>query len=799
MYSKMTGEIADRVDKLLEATGSSADKVIPILQAIQKEFNYLPEAALTRVYETTPITPSAIHGIATFYSQFRLQPVGKHIIRICVGTACHVKGATLVYDAFRRALDLKNNEDTDSNRRFTIEKVACLGCCTLAPVVQIDDVTYGHVGIEQPKEILNDFLNRKSGHAVANAPGKVNNEVLQGEVRIGLGSCCMASGSQAVKSALEEALEQNNINVQVKHVGCVGICNQVPILEIHKTGEAPAVYAKIKPEEVREVIKHHFTPVSLVDKAKSGIYNFFDTLVNAEIPRSLTYYNPDNSETLFSQFLSPQLSLATEFRGELRPGDLDEYMSRGGFIAFKKCLFESAPEQVIEAIQKSGLRGRGGAGFPTATKWEMVKLAASDTKYVICNGDEGDPGAFMDRMLLESYPYRIIEGMMIAAFAAGAHEGIFYIRAEYPLAVKRIREAVETCQKQGLLGSSILNSNFSFNITLFEGAGAFVCGEETALIASIEGKRGLPTMRPPYPAEKGLWGKPTLINNVETLSLVPWIIRNGYEAFQNIGTANSKGTKVFALAGKINRGGLIEVPMGITIRQIVEELGGGIPNGRKFKAIQIGGPSGGCIPASMADIPIDYTSLKEAGAMMGSGGLIVLDDSDCMVDIARYFLSFTQNQSCGRCTFCRIGTTRMLQILDKICSGKGNDADITLLEELAKSTKAGSMCGLGKSAPNPILTTIQYFREEYLAHINGQCPTGKCKDIIKYSITTDCIGCTKCAQRCPSGAIEALPYQLHHVDHEKCIKCDICRVVCPVNAVITKETCTPLAGVGGGL
>jgi NADH:ubiquinone oxidoreductase subunit F (NADH-binding)/(2Fe-2S) ferredoxin/Pyruvate/2-oxoacid:ferredoxin oxidoreductase delta subunit len=596
----------------------------------------------------------------------------------------------------------------------------------------------------------------------------------------------MASGSQAVKSALEEALGQSNINVSVKHVGCVGICNQVPILEIHKTGEPPAVYAKIKPEEVREVIKHHFSPVSIVDKAKTGVYNFFDTLVNAEIPRSLTYHDPENTESLFSQFLAPQLSLATEHRGELRPGDLEEYLANDGFSAFKKCLMELTPEQVIGIISQSGLRGRGGAGFPTAKKWEMVHHAASETKYMICNGDEGDPGAFMDRMLLESYPYRIIEGMMIAAYAAGAREGIFYIRAEYPLAVKRIREAVEICKGKGLLGDSILNSNFSFNITLFEGAGAFVCGEETALIASVEGKRGLPTMRPPYPAEKGLWGKPTLINNVETLSLVPWIIRNGHEAFQKIGTANSKGTKVFALAGKINRGGLIEVPMGITIQQIVEGIGGGIPNGRKFKAIQIGGPSGGCIPASMADIPIDYSSLKEAGAMMGSGGLIVLDDSDCMVDIARYFLSFTQNQSCGRCTFCRIGTTRMLQILDKICSGQGTEADIALLEELAISTKSGSMCGLGKSAPNPILTTIRYFREEYLAHINGHCPTGKCKNIIRYSITPDCIGCTKCAQRCPSGAIESLPYQQHEVDNDKCIKCDICREVCPVNAVITR-------------
>jgi NADH-quinone oxidoreductase subunit F len=782
----MTEAFSNKVDQLILETGSTPDKVIPVLQAIQKEFNYLPEDALKRVYETTSITPAAIHGIATFYSQFRLKPVGKHIIKVCIGTACHVKGATLVYEAFQRALHLEKKEETDANMLFTLEKVACLGCCTLAPVVQIDTVTYGHVGTEQADEIMKDFLNRKELSVVAKSTVSLKPALSQGEVRIGLGSCCMASGSQAVKTALEEALGQAHINVQVKQVGCVGICNQVPILEIHKTGETPAVYAKIKPEEVREVIKHHFKPVHIVDRARAGIYNFFDTLVNAEIPKSLIHYNPESKDTLFSQFLSSQLSIATEYRGELKPGDLNEYRSKGGFEALNKCLNELNPAEVIKIISNSGLRGRGGAGFPTALKWKLVNHAQSDTKYVICNGDEGDPGAFMDRMLLESYPYRIIEGMMISAYAAGAREGVFYIRAEYPLAVKRIREAIAVCQQEGILGRSVFNSIFDFKISIFEGAGAFVCGEETALIASIEGKRGLPTMRPPYPAEKGLWGKPTLINNVETLSLVSWIIRHGDEAFQKIGTANSKGTKVFALAGKINRGGLIEVPMGITIREIVEEIGGGVPVGRQFKAIQIGGPSGGCIPASMADIPIDYTSLKEAGAMMGSGGLIVLDDTDCMVDIARYFLSFTQNQSCGRCTFCRIGTTRMLQILDKICSGKGTETDIDMLEELGHSTKAGSMCGLGKSAPNPVLTTIRYFREEYLAHINGHCPTGKCKDLITYTITEDCIGCTKCAQRCPSQAIEAKPYEIHAVDNEKCIKCDICREVCPVNAVITK-------------
>ena len=774
------------IDHIIADIGKTADKVIPVLQAIQKEFNYLPEDALKRVCEISEIKPSQIIGISTFYSQFRHKPVGKHIIKVCVGTACHVKGALQIYDSFVRKLHLKNDEDTDDKGIFTIEKVACLGCCTLAPVVQIDDITYGHVTTEKAGEILEDFLASKNNPSAVKSESLVKRTGVQGEIRIGLGSCCIASGSADVKYELEQTLSRNHINVDVKQVGCVGICNQVPILEIHKTGELPSFYAKIKPEEVNDIIRRHFKPVRTLDKVRSGFYNFFEKFVADEQPKSVMQYNTERTDTPVAEFLNGQLSIATEYRGTLKPNDLNEYKSKEGFVALKKCLHELVPRQVIDMIQKSGLRGRGGAGFPSGVKWQIVKDCDSDKKYVICNGDEGDPGAFMDRMLLESYPFRIIEGMIIAAYAVGASEGFFYIRAEYPLAVKRIREALNICKNEGITGNHIFKSNFSFTINLFEGAGAFVCGEETALIASIEGKRGLPVMRPPYPAQQGLGGQPTLINNVETLSLVSWIIRNGPEAFNSIGTENSKGTKVFALAGKIKRGGLIEVPMGITIRQIVEKIGGGILDGKKFKAIQVGGPSGGCIPASMADTPIDYTSLTNAGAMMGSGGMIVLDETDCMVDIARYFLSFTQNQSCGRCTFCRIGTRRMLDILNKICDGKGSSEDLVALEQLAGKTKKDSLCGLGKTAPNPVLSTLKYFREEYEAHINHHCPTGKCKNIITYEITSDCIGCTKCAQRCPSNAIQANPYELHVVDVEKCIKCDICKQICPVNAVITK-------------
>jgi NADH-quinone oxidoreductase subunit F len=389
----------------------------------------------------------------------------------------------------------------------------------------------------------------------------------------------------------------------------------------------------------------------------------------------------------------------------------------------------------------------------------------------------------MDRMLLESYPYRVIEGMAVAAYAVGADEGVFYIRAEYPLAVRRVREALRRCEERGLLGDGALDGRFRLRLRIMEGAGAFVCGEETALIASIEGRRGMPRLRPPYPAEKGLWGKPTLINNVESYALVPWILRHGADAFAAIGTSHSKGTKVFALAGKVARGGLIEVPMGITLREVVEEVGGGVAGGKRFKAVQVGGPSGGCLPASLAATPVDYEALTSAGAIMGSGGLVVLDEGDCMVDIARYFLEFTQDQSCGRCTFCRIGTRRMLDILDRLCSGEGKKGDLEELEHLAVTVKRGSLCGLGKTAPNPVLTTLRYFRDEYEAHLQKRCPAGRCKALIRYVITDDCIGCTLCAQHCPASAIAMTPYEKHAIDPEKCIRCGTCKSTCPSDAV----------------
>ncbi|MGC9355331.1 MAG: NAD(P)H-dependent oxidoreductase subunit E, partial [Mariniphaga sp.] len=713
------------IDNIIQEKGSEKKNLIPILQAIQHEYNYLPEEALKYLSEKTAITPSEIVSVASFYKQFRMQPAGKHMVKVCVGTACHVKGAGLVHDAFRRHFKLDAGKETDESGEYTLEKVSCLGCCTLAPVVQIDDVTYGHVAPDQVDKVIEDFESQQ-GKKGAKKFRKADGSEIKGEIRIGLGSCCVASGSGEIEQEVERVVNQSGLRVKLKHVGCVGMCHQVPLVEIVPNEGEPTLYAKVKPEDVKSIVEKHFQPPGLLSKMKNKLFHFAEEIQTDRNWDGVQRYEISMREKPVASFLGNQIPIATEYRGIINPLDIEEYQRRGGFSALKKMFETLSPDEVVTEVKNSGIRGRGGAGFPTGVKWELVKKEQSDIKYLICNGDEGDPGAFMDRMLLESYPYRVIEGMIIAAYAVGIHHGYFYIRAEYPLAVKRVRKALEVCRENNFLGKNIMGSGFDLDLTIYEGAGAFVCGEETALIASIEGSRGFPRIRPPFPAQKGLWGFPTLVNNTETLAQISYIIREGSEKFKGIGTTGNSGTKVFALAGKVARGGLIEVPMGITIREVVEVIGGGIANERKFKAVQIGGPSGGCIPAEHADTPINYESLTEMGAMMGSGGLVVLDDTDCMVDMARFFLSFTQDESCGKCTFCRVGTKRMLDILENITSGKGKQGDIEELEKLAEWTKKGSLCGLGKTAPNPVISTLKYFRDEYEAHINGVCPTGKC-------------------------------------------------------------------------
>jgi NADH-quinone oxidoreductase subunit F len=768
------------VDQIVAKLGRQAEASIAILQAIQEHYRYLPAEAIARVCQITQITPAQVQGVATFYTQFRSTPVGRHVISLCHGTACHVKGSQRIHDALCRHLNLSAGQDTDDDGIFTVRKVACLGCCTLAPAMQIDGVTFGHLTPQAIAGTLKDFLLLQKLRP-GKLPARPADRSCDGDIRIGLGSCCQARGSANVQLAVAEALAELGANVSIKAVGCVGMCHQTPLLDI-SAGDRPAVtYAQVQPGDVRDIIRKHFRSGSLRRRLLARASGVIDRLLTDEAWDQPSRHPMTEVET--ESFLAPQVHIATELAGTIDPIDLDEYIAAGGFTALRLCADELPAERIIQMVRDSGLRGRGGAGYPTGLKWQQVRQQESDRKYVICNGDEGDPGAFMDRMLLESYPYRIIEGLAIAARAVGACEGIFYIRAEYPLACERVGLALEQCRRRGLIGPGAWGGKFPLELRIVQGAGAFVCGEETALIASVEGLRGMPRLRPPYPAQAGLWGRPTLVNNVETFALVPWIIRKGPEAFAKLGQAGSRGTKVFALAGKVARGGLVEVPMGMTIRQIVQDIGGGVAGGKKFKAVQIGGPSGGCVPQALADLPVDYEALTQAGAIMGSGGLVVLDEDDCMVEIARYFLQFTQDQSCGRCTFCRVGTRRMLDIMDRLCEGNARPGDLDELETLALTVRRGSLCGLGRTAPNPVLSTLKHFRQEYQAHLAGRCPAGRCKALIRYTITDDCIGCTLCAQHCPAEAIQMRPFEKHVIDATKCVRCDTCRSVCPSNAV----------------
>ncbi len=772
------------VDETIQQIGRGPEAVIPLLQRIQDHYRYLPDEVLHRLCDQTDITPASIEGVSTFYTQFRRQPVGRHLIHVCVGTACHVKGAQMVVDAFRGELHLQQGYDTDQAGQYTVQPVACLGCCTLAPVVQIDEVTYGHVTPKMVSGVLRDFARHQDG-----APRKTSTTHLvadgsvAGEIRIGLGSCCVAQGSAKVRDAIQDILQDTRAPAEIKRVGCVGMCHQVPLVEmVPRQGES-SLYARVQPADVPSLVMKHFKSPSLLRRFTFTAQRWLDRILTDDDDEPTIHRAVSPREGPVCAFLGPQKHLATEYCGQIDPTDLDEYQRHHGFEALRQCIEWNDPQRIIDQVQQSGLRGRGGAGFPTGIKWQRVREMPGEKKYVICNGDEGDPGAFMDRMLLESFPYRIIEGLAIGALAVGAHEGYFYIRAEYPLAVKRIREAIEVCCQRGILGSNVLGSQFALDLRVMEGAGAFVCGEETALLASMQGQRGMPHLRPPYPAEVGLWQRPTLINNVETYAMVPWILRQGGAEFASLGTAKSKGTKVFALAGKVERGGLIEVPMGVTLRQVIDDVGGGVARGKRLKAVQVGGPSGGCVPAELTDTPIDYEALAGVGAIMGSGGLVVMDEDDCMVDIARYFLRFTQDQSCGKCTFCRVGTRRMLDVLDRLCEGHGRKGDLEHLEQLSRDVCAGSLCGLGKTAPNPVLSTLQYFREEYEAHLEGRCPAGKCTALIEYKINDRCIGCTLCAQACPVDAIPMTPYRRHTIDSEKCTRCDTCVQVCPEDAV----------------
>ncbi|KQC13864.1 MAG: NADH dehydrogenase [Desulfuromonas sp. SDB] len=582
------------------------------------------------------------------------------------------------------------------------------------------------------------------------------------------GTGCVANRSFQIKQKLEQEIIKNGLQDEVKVIstGCQGFCERGPVV-IVKPGDI--FYQQVKETDIPLLVEEHLLkgrPVKKLMYKPSG-------------------KEPPVQKMMDIGFFKHQRLIVLKNRGRLDPENIDEYIGFDGYLAMEKALATMTPEQIIEEIKKSGLRGRGGAGFPTGLKWEFCRKAKGNLKYLVCNADEGDPGAFMDRSILESDPHLVLEGIIIGAIAIGASKGFIYVRSEYPLAVKRVKIAIEQAQDYGLLGDNILGTDFSFSLDVIQGAGAFVCGEETALIASIQGQVGRPRPRPPYPAESGLWGNPTNINNVETWANIPGIIQKGSQWYSSIGTENSKGTKIFSLVGKINNTGLVEVPMGITLREIIYEIGGGIPNKKEFKAVQTGGPSGGCLPKQMLDLSIDYDSLTKAGSIMGSGGMIVMDEDTCMVDLAKYFLKFTVEESCGKCTPCRVGTRNMVDILEKICSGQATLDDLDKLEFLAKTVKSTALCGLGQTAPNPVLTTLRYFRDEYISHIvDKYCPALVCRDLIEfYVIPEKCTGCQRCVSVCPTGAITGPRSQPHNLDKDKCIKCRACYEICRFDAI----------------
>ena len=583
------------------------------------------------------------------------------------------------------------------------------------------------------------------------------------------GTGCSSSNSQEIIQRLEEEIKKKGLEkeVNVVRTGCFGLCSLGPVVVVYPEG---SFYSKVTPSDIPEIVEEH--------------------LLKGRIVKRLLYQETIDNDTIHSladtPFYKKQKRIALRNCGVINPEVIEEYIAMDGYSALGKVLTEMKPEEVIQVIKDSGLRGRGGGGFPTGLKWSLAAQNDADQKYVCCNADEGDPGAFMDRSVLEGDPHSVLEAMAIAGYAIGATQGYIYIRAEYPIAVERLQIAIDQARELGLLGKNIFDSGFDFDIELRLGSGAFVCGEETSLLASIEGHRGEPRPRPPYPAVKGLYGKPTILNNVETYANIAQIILHGAKWFQSIGTERSKGTKVFALGGKIKHTGLVEVPMGTTLREIVEEIGGGVSGGGKFKAAQTGGPSGGCIPAKFLDIEIDYDNLTEIGAMMGSGGLIVMDESTCMVDIAEFFLRFTVDESCGKCTACRIGTKRLLEMLEKITGGRGEDGDIEKLESLCHYIKDNSLCALGQTAPNPVLSTLQYFRDEYVAHVHDhRCPAGACKELTIFRILPEkCIGCTKCARNCPVDAIHGNVKEHHFIDIDKCIKCGVCMENCKFDAIV---------------
>jgi NADH-quinone oxidoreductase subunit F len=779
-----TKSIGDFVAEVVQRNRVDRSRLTTVLHEVQEEYNYLPEQALRDVADLMGIPVADIYGVATFYTSFSLKPKGKHIVTVCTGTACHVRNSEGLLEEICRYLGVRPGETTD-DMLFSLETVNCLGACAMSPIMVVDGTYYGDMNASRVERVLEKY---QDAEVVSRLEWSFTSPLELSEYRelarstrysgatsisVCCGPGCLVVGSKNVAEALELALQRKGLSekVTVKETGCHGFCERGPVIVIRPEN---VFYQKVTPDDAEEIVK--------------------DTIVAGKVVDRLLHEDPDTGKKVVHEnevpFYAKQSRQILGPNTLLDPYDIDDYIANGGYSALVKALFEMEPEQIIDEVESAGLRGRGGGGYPAASKWKACRKARTPdgVKYVLCNADEGDPGAFMDRCLLEGNPHSVLEGMTIGARAIGANQGYVYVRNEYPLAVVSITNAIEQAEARGLLGENILGSGFDFHVDVSRGGGAFVCGESTALMTSIEGRIGEPREKYIHTAVKGLYMRPTNLNNVETWANVPLIINVGAEEYARVGTEKSKGTKIFSLVGKINNTGLVEVPMGITLREIIYEIGGGIPNGKEFKAVQTGGPSGGCIPESLLDTPVDFDRLAEIGSMMGSGGMIVMDEDTCMVDVARYFLEFLCDESCGKCTPCREGLKHMLGIVRDVTEGNGKMEQLDLLEELAEVVRDTSLCGLGQTAPNPVLSTIQYFKSEYSEHIEEKrCRAGVCKALISYEIDPDtCTGCVRCIRSCPSQAISGEKKKPHTIDVTKCERCGLCFEICEFDAVVRK-------------
>lgn len=789
----------EEIKVIIGKWNNDPEYVIEMMQDIQDRFKHISKTAVDLICAHTGAPKATIYHIATFYKSFSLEPRGETAIQVCLGTACHVKGAQNVLSAFERALGIKDGETT-GDKKYSLDGVRCLGACSIAPVVQIGDTVIGNVKASDVDKILKNYTEESKEESVKKEISAVigldritkdelpvieankKNDLARykGALMVCTGTGCVSARGFVIRDSLQKALKERGLenDYLVIGTGCNGFCAAGPIVVVQPRG---VFYRQVKEDDIGAIVDEH--------------------LVGGKIVERLLYRDPISDEVFEKMdqigFFTSQQLIALRNKGLIDPESIDHYIAAGGYRGLARAL-EMESNIIIDEVIASGIRGRGGGGFPAGIKWQSCKEAmekSGEPSYIVCNADEGDPGAFMDRSIIETDPHTVIEGMLIAARALRAEDGFIYIRKEYPLALKRLNIALEQARERGLLGESIMGTGFSFDIQVHRGAGAFVCGESTALMASMSGKAGEPRSKYIHNVEQGFRNKPTVLNNVETLANIPEIITRGGGWFASIGTGDvssdplngSSGTKVFSLVGNINNTGLVEVPMGITLRDIVYKVGGGIPEGREFKAIQIGGPSGGCIPEKLLDLEVDFDSLTETGAMMGSGGMIVMDNKTCMVDVARYFINFLVDESCGKCTACREGLFALKEILTRITRGEGREDDLDQLEELCRTVSEASLCQLGSTAPNPVLTTLRYFYDEYETHVRDKkCPAGVCSALVSYSINENCTGCAVCAKKCPTGAISGQPKELYAINQEECINCGICLESCKYDAVEVK-------------